>query len=343
MTPQPLPRQTAHDADKRPFISVVIPTFRRPDIILRAIDSVLAQDFQDWELIVSDDEGPTGKTWEIVSELARSEFRIRLVENFRGKGQVENTNNAMLSGAGRWIKPLHDDDWLAPGALSTFAMVAERHPSAAFLTCAVNSIFDDRVKMRTPPRRQNLLATYSSQECLKDLYLVRETRRLGIVPSTLLINAEVVRAGCLMRHYMSISYGVDQLFFIDLACRGDMIVIRDGLVFYDATSHPSITATPLKQQRDTETLHLKRLIWSLLEDTRGLPSPETVARALRIARLPGNFRQQPLFNTVRDLANCFHPSIIKLMCSTAMARANAISKNQHVLLNKQKRTLASVR
>ncbi|MER8593712.1 MULTISPECIES: glycosyltransferase family 2 protein [unclassified Mesorhizobium] len=304
-----------HRADAsrlRPFISVAIPTFRRPDTIRRAMDSILSQNFSSWELVVSDDEGRDGPTWAIVAEYARTEPRIRIVENCRGRGQVENTNNAMLACAGKWIKLLHDDDWLAPGALKTFAEVSTKHPSAAFMTCAANIIEDDRMKFRLPPQGRQRISVYSSQQCLTDLYLVRTTRSLGIIPSTLLINRDVIHAGCLMRAHNSIPAGVDQLFFVDLACHGDMVAINDGLIFYDATNHPSITTTKSFDEVDQVTLAVKELNWNLIEDRKHLPCPETLLRALRVARLPSRFHQQPWRATIRDAMQILRPSVMKI-------------------------------
>src|SRR5882757_6446010 len=279
---------SVRSSGQRPFISVAIPTFRRPDMVRRAVDSVLQQDFSNWEVVISDDDGPAGASWGILCEYARKDPRIRVVENHRGRGQVENTNNAMLACAGNWIKLLHDDDWLAQGALKTFAQVASAHPTAAFLTCASNMVEEGRIHYR----RGGRIAVYSSQQCLTDLYLVGTTRVLGIIPSTLLINSNVIQAGCLMRTYKSIAWGVDQLFFVDLARHGEMVAIDDGLIFYDATNHPSVSATRSFQQIDQETLDLKRLTWNLVEDKKGLPSPEAVVRALRVARLRGRFHHQ---------------------------------------------------
>ena len=44
--------------EKAPKVSVIIPTFRRPDLLKRAIKSVLEQTFQDFEIIVVDDNNP---------------------------------------------------------------------------------------------------------------------------------------------------------------------------------------------------------------------------------------------------------------------------------------------
>ncbi|WFU69766.1 glycosyltransferase [Bradyrhizobium sp. CB2312] len=304
------------DGDVRPFISVAIPTFRRPDLVRRTIESVLQQQYSDWEMVISDDEGPEGSTWGILSEYARNDPRIRIVENRGESGQVENTNNAMLACRGSWIKLLHDDDWLTPGSLETFAETARKHPTAAFMTSTSHLVQDSGTRCR----RGGSVTVYSSQQCLADLYLVGKTRVLGIVPSTLLINSDVIRAGCRMRNYKSIRWGVDQLFFVDLACFGDMVAIDDGLIFYDMTSHDNITASKSFSQIDQETLDLKHLTWSLIQDKQGLPGPETVVRALRVARLRGRFRYQSWWATVKDALQILRPSVINAANKALRAR-----------------------
>jgi len=290
----------------RPFISIALPTFRRPHTLRRAIESVLHQDFFDWELVISDDEGVGCESWHLLSEYARKDSRIRVIENRQGRGQVENTNNAMLACRGHWIKLLHDDDWLAPGSLRIFAGLARAHPAAAFMTSTCHLVQDKGIRYR----RGGQVYLYSSQECLADLHLAGKTRLLGIVPSTLLVNSKVIKDGCLMRNYRSISWGVDQLFFVDLACHGDMVAIDDGLVFYDMTDHASITASGSFAQIDQETVDLKRLTWSLLKDKRGLPDPETMVRALRVARLRGRIGRQPISATMRDAIQILRPSVL---------------------------------
>ena len=143
------------------------------------------------------------------------------------------------------------------------------------------------------------------------------------MPSTLLVNGKVVKAGCLMRNYQSISWGVDQLFFVDLACHGDMVAIDDGLVFYDMTDHASITASGSFTQIDQETFDLKHLTWSLLEDKRALPAPETVVRALRVARLRGRIGRQPIVATIRDAIQILRPSVLRAANKAMRAWARA--------------------
>ena len=232
---------------------------------------------------------------------------------------MENTNNAMLACVGNWIKLLHDDDLLAEGALKRFAEVASEHPAAAFITCASNTIWDNRIQYR----RGNRVTVYSSQECLVDLYMVGTTRTLAIIPSSLLVNSDAIRAGCLMRTYQSIASGVDQLFFVDLACHGDMVVINDGLIFYDATNHPCITEATSFRQVDQETLDLKRLTWGLIEDNKKLPNPETMVRALQVARLRNRFHHQSWGATIRDAMQIFRPSVMRTARQAILTRVVA--------------------
>jgi glycosyltransferase involved in cell wall biosynthesis len=308
---------------RRPFISVAVPTFRRPETIRRAIESVLSQSYEDWDLIVSDDEGPGGGTWAIVSEYVRADPRVHLVENRRGRGQVENTNNALLTCDGQWIKLLHDDDWLPPDSLEKFAMAARKHPSAAFLTCCINVVFDDKIKLYAPSRKRKAISVFSSEQCLRDLYLARTTRAIGIVPSTLLVRRDLVEAGCLMRTYRSVTYGVDQLFFLDLAARGDLVLIREGLVFYDLTDHNTISSAASFEKVDQETNDLKNLNWSLIKNRRNLPPPDVVVRALRVARLRSRGRIQPLIATARDTSGLLRLSVLKLVIEAAFALARS--------------------
>lgn len=46
------------------LISVAIPTYRRLPMLRRAIESVFAQTYADWEVVISDDEAPSGETWD---------------------------------------------------------------------------------------------------------------------------------------------------------------------------------------------------------------------------------------------------------------------------------------
>lgn len=101
-----------------PLFSIIIPAYNRAWCIERAIQSVLAQDFQDWELIIVDD-GSTDDTREIVKRyLVDSRIKYFYKEN-GGVGSARNCG--MRSAEGEIIMFLDSDDEFVAGALNTIS------------------------------------------------------------------------------------------------------------------------------------------------------------------------------------------------------------------------------
>ncbi len=94
----------------RPAVTVVIPTFNRAAIVVRAIRSVLGQTCQDWELIVVDD-GSTDGTEQAVKGL--SDNRIKYIRHDRNRGGGAARNTGIRSAQGEYVAFLDsDDEWL---------------------------------------------------------------------------------------------------------------------------------------------------------------------------------------------------------------------------------------
>src|SRR5262249_33521280 len=119
-----------------PFISVAIPTYRRRVNLHRAIESVFSQSFTDWELVVSDDERPSGETWDLLQTLALADSRIRPIKNRGPHGATFNHNHALRAARGNWIKILHDDDILKGNCLEVLAGIAQEYPDVLSISCA---------------------------------------------------------------------------------------------------------------------------------------------------------------------------------------------------------------
>jgi glycosyltransferase involved in cell wall biosynthesis len=93
-----------------PSVSVVIPTLRRPVALTRAIESVLGQTFQDFEIVVVID-GPDRET--VPGALKAIDPRIRVAALEANVGLAEARNVGVNLAEGRWIALLDDDDvWL---------------------------------------------------------------------------------------------------------------------------------------------------------------------------------------------------------------------------------------
>ena len=92
---------------KEPLISVVIPTYRRSDLVQRAVHSVLRQTYTSFEIIVVID-GVDDGTRGCVDRLGDS--RIRVLETGRNQGPAEARNYGVRHAAGDYVALLDDDD-----------------------------------------------------------------------------------------------------------------------------------------------------------------------------------------------------------------------------------------
>lgn len=123
-----------------PRVSVLIPTYRYARYLAQAVDSVLAQDFSDFELILSDDFSGDGSR-EILETYAARDPRIRIHVHEANIGMVQNWNWCLSQARGEFVKYVFGDDRLARrDALGKMVAMLEAHPTAMLAACARNVI-----------------------------------------------------------------------------------------------------------------------------------------------------------------------------------------------------------
>ncbi len=129
----------------RPKISVLIPTYNYARFLPEAIESVLAQDFRDFELLIVDDCS-ADDTAKIVQPFCARDERVRFSVNHANLGMVNNWNHCLQQARGEYIKFLFGDDKLChPQALRKMVTLLESHPSAT-LAASARVILDDKSK-----------------------------------------------------------------------------------------------------------------------------------------------------------------------------------------------------
>jgi glycosyltransferase involved in cell wall biosynthesis len=101
----------------KPSISVIVPVFNRPDLVIETIRSVQAQSLGNWELILVDDHS-TDETPEVVRQLAANDDRIRFYRRqSQTKGPAACRNEGIGHATSELIVFLDSDDLLAPHCL----------------------------------------------------------------------------------------------------------------------------------------------------------------------------------------------------------------------------------
>lgn len=97
-------------------ISILVPVYNVEQYLPRCIESVLVQDFQDWEMILVDDGSPD-KSPQICDEFAEKDNRIKVIHKSNG-GLPSARQVGYLNATGEYLMFLDSDDWLLPNAIS---------------------------------------------------------------------------------------------------------------------------------------------------------------------------------------------------------------------------------
>jgi len=162
---------------ERPLLTVCIPTYRRPDLLARALASISASVVDregDVEILVSDNAPEVGRAvatrW-----LASWSGPSRYVGNARDIGAVQNFNQCITESRGRFVMLLHDDDYLLPDALPRILSAVE---NAGSVRCFVFGVLvvdgDGRVLRRQGGRTtERLSPQVAMQRVLTNSSLIR--------------------------------------------------------------------------------------------------------------------------------------------------------------------------
>lgn len=113
-----------------PLVSIGMPLYNAERFVREALDSILAQTFADFELIISDNAS-TDATQEICLAYAARDSRIRYVRNERNMGAAYNYNRVTALGRGKYIRHAAYDDVLAPTNIERCVEVMEANDAVA--------------------------------------------------------------------------------------------------------------------------------------------------------------------------------------------------------------------
>lgn len=112
---------------KAPFVCVVTPFYNTQDYLAECIESVLNQDYGNFEYILHDNASDDGSS-EIALKYVKQDSRIKYFKTEELLSQVENYNQAvsLSSSSSRYLKIVQADDWLYPHCLRKMVALAER-------------------------------------------------------------------------------------------------------------------------------------------------------------------------------------------------------------------------
>ena len=110
-----------------PLVSIGIPTYNRADDLPKSVESALAQDYPNIEIIISDN-GSTDHTKEVCEQLVQKDSRIKYHRIPVNIGPYPNFQNALEHAQGKYFMWLDDDDALVPNIVSVYSKFMEQNP-----------------------------------------------------------------------------------------------------------------------------------------------------------------------------------------------------------------------
>ena len=171
----------------RPLISVIMPTYNTPELYLReAIDSVLAQVYDRFELCIADDASTAPHVRAILEEYAAMDDRIKLVFRPENGHIAHASNSALALASGEFVALFDHDDVLTPDALFENVRVLNAHRDA-------DMIYSDEDKVDDKGHRSN---PYFKPDWSPDTFLSRNyVSHLGVYRRSLVLEVGAFRPG----------------------------------------------------------------------------------------------------------------------------------------------------
>ena len=162
----------AAETNSLPLVSVVIPTYNRAKVILRALDTALSQTYGNLEIIVVDD----GSTDDTQAVLAPYADRIRYLFQ-ANQGASAARNHGINAARGKYIAFLDSDDAWLPNKLERQVALLESQPDLSFVACLATTErrthegYDDHasqfVKFIVQPFTQNMTRYVVRRDCFQ--------------------------------------------------------------------------------------------------------------------------------------------------------------------------------
>jgi teichuronic acid biosynthesis glycosyltransferase TuaG len=115
------------------LVSIIVPAYKAAPYIRRTIESVIAQTYPHWEMLIADDCSPDD-TREVVKQWSQRDPRVKLIALERNGGPAAARNASLQRASGRWIAFLDSDDMWLPQKLERSLAHAQANRAALVFT-----------------------------------------------------------------------------------------------------------------------------------------------------------------------------------------------------------------
>ncbi len=292
-----------------PLVSVGVPVYNGEATIARALDSLLAQDVDDFEIIVCDNASQD-TTPEICAEYAARDPRIRLHRNPSNLGLARNFNCSFELARGTYFKWATHDDWHAPESLRLTVAALEANPAASLCATGVSLVDEHGAEFdRWIPAAD--LATPAPHERMRWLVSsLGETHPMyGLLRSSALSQTRVMQS----------FVGSDRTLLAEMSLLGPIVPIPDVMHFYTVSEaarrnyRPSLTYDPANKDR------LPLRTWRLIYEHLALVQRSNLTMRQKLLVTGSVLQRFGVRDARRLAAEAYHTA--RILGSRALSRA----------------------
>jgi glycosyltransferase involved in cell wall biosynthesis len=266
--------------ERAPRVSVVVPSFNNASFIEATMDSILAQTYEDFEVVVADHSSQDG-TWELLQRY-RADPRVRLLRTEAGGGAPRNWELVTAAAQGELVKLVCGDDIVYPDCLRLQVEAMDANPSVV-LVAARRDLIDARGDTLLSGRG---LAGLTGR--LPGTVAARHTVRAGSnifgEPACVLIRrTTLLEAGGWEGRY---PYVIDLATYVNVLLRGDFLGIDASLAAFRLSSAQWSVHLAREQSSQVIGFHHR-----LAEEASGLLSRTDLLRGDARARVMAYVRR----------------------------------------------------
>ena len=109
----------------KPTVSIIVPVYNAEKFLNRCVDSILGQEYRDFELILVDD-GSRDMSGSICDAYAKTDERVVVIHK-ENSGVSDTRNQGIERAKGTYLQFVDSDDWLTPDATKLMVRAAEEH------------------------------------------------------------------------------------------------------------------------------------------------------------------------------------------------------------------------
>ncbi|ERL64349.1 glycosyltransferase family 2 protein [Schleiferilactobacillus shenzhenensis] len=117
-----------------PLISIIVPAYNLDGLLNRSVQALLQQTYRNIEVLIMDD-GSTDDTYQIATEFARLDDRVRVLQMPANVGISRTRNAGMAAARGDFLTFSDGDDWTEPTQMAWYMDRFAKHPEAAMVAC----------------------------------------------------------------------------------------------------------------------------------------------------------------------------------------------------------------